>query len=413
MPPRHGKTRTLIYFCAWLIGLDPKIAIMVASYNEMTATDFSKYVRDTIREERINPAQIIYEDIFPNSQIKKSETAKGQWTVEGSFFTYKGVGIGGSATGKGAKVLIVDDPIKSAEEAFNKNHLEKLWIWYTGTWMSRQEADGIQIICHTPWVHDDIGGKIQREEMKDDFYLFRRPAKTEKGMLCEEILSDKKYEKYKRDMLPLIFKANYELMRIDEEGLLYGAVWKTYTQVPMDEKGKEIYTQKMVVMDTADKGTDYLCEIYSNVYNGYCYVTDIYYTDADVQITWDETVKRIISNKPNICHIEANAGGHNFSQAIQKILKGKKYRSTIFKEFTQRTNKEARIYSKSAEVKERIIMPIDWMHKWPKFYKDVVAFMKQGKNKHDDCADGLTLCVEHMDRSKIKPSLISAGSLGL
>ena len=101
MPPRFGKSRTLVLFNAWVLGKDPRNRIMTGSYNDDVAVDFSRYTRDAIQEERDQPHVIIYNDIFPDTKIKKGDSSYMKWSLEGQYFSYKGVGIGGSATGKG------------------------------------------------------------------------------------------------------------------------------------------------------------------------------------------------------------------------------------------------------------------------------------------------------------------------
>ena len=80
MPPRHGKSRTLILFVDWVLGKDATNRILAASYNDSTATDFSRYARDEIIEfDSSNPQEIHYCDIFPNSRMKPGNKSVQQW----------------------------------------------------------------------------------------------------------------------------------------------------------------------------------------------------------------------------------------------------------------------------------------------------------------------------------------------
>lgn len=414
MPPRHGKTRTLVLFSAWLFGKDPSTKIISCSYNDDTATDFSRYTRDTIAEEKNSLLQIVYNDIFPHTKIKYGNASMHSWALEGRFFSYKGSGVGGTITGKGGNKIFVDDPVKNAEEAFNETHLNKLWQWYTGTLLSRKEHGAQQIINHTPWSKKDIGGRLQIEK-PDDCYVFSRPAWNGESMLCPDILDETEYRELERTMEPIIFSANYNMIRVDVKGLLYGDVWKTYSELPKDDKGKDLTQQEMMWCDTADTGSDYLCAIFGRIYDRYCYVTDIYYTKDSVETTEPEIARRLCNRNVNTAIFEHNSGGHAISVHIRSLLKtNHSWTRTRIVGFTQTGNKIARILSEAWNVKERIIMPVDWSQRWPVFYKAVTTFLKEGKNVNDDGPDTLTQVIEYMDgKTKIEATGLSAGYLGL
>lgn len=396
MPPRHGKTRTLVLFCAWMLGQDVKYKIITSAYNDDLATSFSKFTRNTIAEERNLEEQFIFNDIFPKVKIKRGDASYHQWALEGQFFNFKSSGKGGTITGFGGNVLLIDDPIKGIEDAFNENQLNKDWDWYTGTWISRMEPEALEIINHTPWAKQDISGRLQTGIDKDKFYILSLPAFDGKEMLCSDILSREQYEYLKRTMNKLIFMANYEMKRVDIKGLLYGSDWKIYTDFPRDEDGKELITEYGFWCDTADKGEDYLCGIFGKIYKGLCYVTDIYYTKDSVETTEPELADRIIQHKANFGLFESNSGGHAIANHVYLLLREKGWFGTPIDCFTQTKNKQSRILSQAKAVKDAIIFPVDWMHRWPEFYKAVTTYQKEGKNEHDDAPDTLTQIVEYM-----------------
>jgi predicted phage terminase large subunit-like protein len=404
MPPRHGKTRTLVNFCSWIFGNNRKYKILAAAYNDDYAQDFSKFTRNIIMEKKNVENQIIYADIFPGVRVKKDDKSVKQWALEGSYFSFKGTGEGGGITGKGGNMLICDDLVKSAEEAFNQNLLNKKWLWYTSTWLSRKDKSGInndteplQIICNTPWAKNDVGGRLLTEEA-GKYYLFNRPAcldEKKQKMLCNDILSFQDYKDYERIVDPVIFAANYKLERIDVKGLLYGDCFKTYTDIPKDEKGKELAESVKVCIDTADRGADYFCAIFYRTYKALNYVVDVIYTKDPVEITERLTADKIMEHQCRQATIEANAAGRPISVAVKKILEEEyKWFGTIFDTPTQSKNKEARILSNAGAVKENIVMPVNWRDIWPMFYNAVVTFLREGKNVNDDAPDVLTMIVE-------------------
>jgi len=158
-------------------------------------------------------------------------------------FQLPGGRVGGSITSKGASILIIDDPIKGAIEAFNANHLEKLWLWYTSTFLSRTEVDPIEIIVMTRWAKKDICGRLLEDpEYSKLWYVISLEAMNEetKEMLCEAMLSKERYYYVKSKMDRSIFRANYHNKPITVEGSLYQK-FNTYTQLPKDDNGKPLF----------------------------------------------------------------------------------------------------------------------------------------------------------------------------
>lgn len=401
MPPRHGKTRTLVLFCSWMLGKNRQEKIITSAYNDALAHDFSKYTRNIIEEERNDESDTVYSDIFPKTELKHGDKSIGQWALKGMFFTFKSSGKCGTITGKGGTWLIIDDPVKSEKEAFNSTALENDWNWYKGTWISRKEANAKEIINHTPWAKKDIGGMIQKN-LKAGLFVFKLPAynKKTKKMLCESLLSRETYKDLKYTMTgisKIIFRANYDLVRVDAQGSLYGQDFKLYYDLPRDTEGNHVYDEHMLFVDTADTGEDYLCAIEAKIYNGLAYVVDIYYTQEDVKITVPEMARRLIENKVCAARYEGNSAGHAIANHVEDTL-GREYNwfGTAFECFTQSKNKKTRIISNAKNVKDKIIMPVDWEVKWNEFYTAVTEYNVRGKNDHDDGPDTLTQIIEYI-----------------
>lgn len=113
------------------------------------------------------------------------------WSLEGQFFNYLAAGFGGTITGVGCNIGIIDDPIKNDKEAFNDRVLEEQWSWYTDTFLSRIEEGGLQIVNMTRWSTKDLCGRLLSSDDGDEWYVFCRQAYDEATgmMLCEELLS--------------------------------------------------------------------------------------------------------------------------------------------------------------------------------------------------------------------------------
>lgn len=153
-PPRHGKSElSSKRFPAWYIGRDPYRYVAVCTYNQTFAEDFGKAVRGIM----LTPA---YRQIFPNCQLKSgSKAADRLETDEGGALYF--LGRGGTITGRGADLIIIDDPIKNSEEARSETVRNQLWEWYQNDIKSRFMSDtGALIIIQTRWHEDDLVGRI-------------------------------------------------------------------------------------------------------------------------------------------------------------------------------------------------------------------------------------------------------------
>jgi predicted phage terminase large subunit-like protein len=385
MPPQHGKSRTLTNFTAWIFGQNQEERVITGSYNDELAQDFSRYTRDIITADS-NAGEIVYSDIFPDVKIKRGDASYKHWALEEQFFSYKGTGVNGTVTGKGATVRIIDDPVKSAEVAYNENALDKLWTWYTGTWLSRRGGPIVMdIICNTPWAKKDITGRLL-EEQPDEWFKLSMPVMIDGEMLCDTILDREAYAEIEAIADPHILAANYLMQRLDIKGRLYSE-FKTYSEVPKDTTGVVSYT------DTADEGDDFLCTIVAKTHGLFWYVVDVIYTQEAQEITEVSVSDMLIRNESTFDVIESNNGGRAFARNVIRIIKEKGHRSFI-RWFHQSKNKIARILTQSSTVQKYVLFPEDWKSKWPVFYNAVINYQKEGKNKHDDAPDTLTGLVE-------------------
>ena len=133
MPPRHGKSRTAGLFAEWIFGRTPSEKIITGSYNEQLSTTFSRNVRDAIMERKASKDRIVYSDIFPKTRLKRGSSAANLWTLEGQHISYLATSPGGTVTGFGASLMIIDDIVKNADEAMNETVLENHWTWFCFT----------------------------------------------------------------------------------------------------------------------------------------------------------------------------------------------------------------------------------------------------------------------------------------
>lgn len=400
-PPRHGKSRTLILFCAWCFGQDIANSVLYLSYSDDSAIDFSRYVRDEISRKREIPDQIIFSDVFPRVKIKKGDASVQKWSLEGRHFSYKASGIGGGITGKGATIIIIDDPIKNSYEAFNKTRKAEIVNWIKGTVLSRAEGTPLEIINMTRWASDDPIGVFTSGLDGKSFYIYQKNAQDEQGnMLCESVLSKKRFEFLKNNVDPAIFQANYFNKLIDENALMYPDL-KRFRKADFRK-----YTKTLNATDTADKGTDYFSSPVAKVFNGDIYIWDWLFTQEDTKTTPKQFLDLLVRNNVEYSKIESNNGGNIFKNWVEEKLNNEYPDLRCELEvFPQTKNKEARIRDMAYWIINHVYFPDDFHLTHSLVWKALTDFLRVGKNEHDDAADSLTILAEMVKESEYNPFL--------
>ncbi|MFV0382336.1 MAG: phage terminase large subunit [Breznakia sp.] len=396
-PPRHGKSRTASNFEAWAFGIDSKLKIMTGTYNETLSTTFSKAVRNMIAEEKADKDVVVYSDIFPNTKIKYGDGAMNLWSLAGGYNNYLATSPGGTATGFGANILVIDDLIKNAEEANNERVLESHWEWFTNTMLSRLESGGKILVIMTRWHSNDLSGKILewcKEKKKRYKHLSMKALQDDGAMLCDEILSKEAYEDKVSAMGADIASANYQQLPIDIRGRLYDE-FKTYDHLPTDSNGNSLIEGIYSYTDTADEGSDYLVTFIWAMYQHQAYILDVVNTQAPMEETEPLVASRLYENKVMRARIESNNGGKGFARNVLLILENEFECYTCdVTWFHQSKNKKSRILTNATTVQRIIYFPSNWRDKWSELYSQLFAYQREGKNKHDDQADALTGVVE-------------------
>lgn len=179
MPPRHGKSEIASRnFPPWHLGQYPDHEFIACSYNVSLAMDFSRKVKGIMTDPR-------YSAVFP-TRLDPSNQSTETWGIDGYRGGYVAAGIGGPITGKGAHCLVIDDPVKNAEEADSPDIRGKIWEWYLSTAYSRLAPGGGVLIIQTWWHDDDLAGRIQSmmkgagdDEYIDQFEVIKYPAIAE------------------------------------------------------------------------------------------------------------------------------------------------------------------------------------------------------------------------------------------
>lgn len=177
MPPRHGKSELASrMFPAWHLGRNPHHEIIACSYNVGLAMTFSRKVQEVFNDPN-------FHTVF---DVRLDPNHKGveEWSLEAPHRgSYLAAGIGGGIAGKGCNILIVDDPIKNAEEADSADTREKNFDWYASTAYTRLAPGGGVLVIETWWHDDDLAGRLQvamaADPDADQFEVVKYPAFAE------------------------------------------------------------------------------------------------------------------------------------------------------------------------------------------------------------------------------------------
>lgn len=226
MPPRHGKSELASRrFPAWFVGRDPNRQVIFTAYGQEFAEEFGREWRDIIRA----PA---YRQVFPDTHLRKDSAATGRMQLCYQNVPTSGilvaVGVGGTITGRGADLFLIDDPIKNDEEASSPLQRDKLWNWYTKTAYHRLMPGGRIVIIMTRWHEDDLVGRLT--DPSNPFYdaeeaatwtVLKLPAELNGAALWPDRYPMSSLQSIKRTLRARAYSALYLQEPTPEEGAYF------------------------------------------------------------------------------------------------------------------------------------------------------------------------------------------------
>jgi len=224
MPPRHTKSEFASYLLpAWFLGQYPEKKIIQTAHTAELSVGFGRKVRNLVDSED-------YKEIFPELGLRADSKAAGRWSTNkgGEYFA---IGVGGAVTGKGADLLIIDDPHSEQEgQSADAGVFDKVYEWYTSGPRQRLQPGGAIIIVMTRWHKRDLTGKIvktsvQREGM-DEWEVIEFPAIMPSGnALWPEFWSLTELEALRSELPAPKWQAQYQQDPSSEESALVKREW--------------------------------------------------------------------------------------------------------------------------------------------------------------------------------------------
>ena len=254
MPPRHTKSEFASYLLpAWMVGRDPKLKIIQATHTAELAIRFGRKAKNLIDRED-------YSKIF-QTRLQEDSKAAGRWETEqgGEYFA---AGVGGAITGRGADLLIIDDP-HSEQDALSPTALESAYEWYTSGPRQRLQPGGKIVLVMTRWSTKDLTGmlvKNQKEPKADQWHVVEFPAIMEHGSrnakpVWPEYWKLDELEKVQATLPTGKWNAQWMQNPTAEEGaILKREWWMKYTdeEIPQLQHVIQSYDTAFLKKETAD-----------------------------------------------------------------------------------------------------------------------------------------------------------------
>ncbi len=222
MPPRHTKSEfASIYFPSWMMGLKPDLKIMQTTHTADLSINFGRKVRNLMDTDE-------YKGIFPEASLAADSKSAGKWQTGGGG-EYFAAGVGGAIAGRGADLLIIDDP-HSEQDAMSLPLLDSCYEWYTSGPRQRLQPGGTIVIVMTRWSTADLTGRLlsrQTENNADQWEVVELPAVFEDSgnVLWPEFWKREELDAVKASIPVSKWNAQYQQNPTSEEGAIIKREW--------------------------------------------------------------------------------------------------------------------------------------------------------------------------------------------
>ena len=225
MPPRHTKSEFASYLLpAWFLGKFPHKKVIQTSHTAELAVGFGRKVRNLVDSE-------VYNEIFPGLSLQSDSKAAGRWNTSkgGDYFA---IGVGGAVTGKGADILIIDDPHSEQEAAMassNPEVYDKVYEWYTSGPRQRLQPGGSIVIVMTRWAQRDLTGQVIKADAQrggEGWEVIEFPAILPSGNpLWPEFWSLNELSALKEELPNSKWQAQYQQNPVGNESAIVKRDW--------------------------------------------------------------------------------------------------------------------------------------------------------------------------------------------
>ena len=391
MPPRHGKsTLASVAFPAWHLGRNPEHEFISCSYSGSLAMSFSRKVRHQLREPN-------YKNVFSDASLDPTSQSVESWlTTKGGG--YVAAGVGGGITGKGAHVLVIDDPVKNREDAESEYSRDSVWDWYTSTAYTRLAPGGGILVILTRWHDDDLAGRLlaAAADGADDWEVVKYPAiaeQDEEFRVEGEALHPERYDvpsltKIQKAIGPRDWSALYQQNPVADEGDYFNRdMINYYDEADLDYTRLRYYCAWDLAIGQRERN-DYSVGLVVAVDE----YDKLYVVDC-VRGKWDgfELVERILDLyetwRPGVVGIEKGHIEMALGPFLEKRVRERRLNEAYFRDLkTGRRDKEARARAIQGRMQQGMV----YFPKEPLWVGPLIAELLRFPNGvHDDQVDAL------------------------
>lgn len=388
MPPRHSKSETVtVHYTAWRLIREPQMNVILASYNQRLANRFSRKIRRAAST---------------GTALSKERNAVDEWeTAAGG--TLCAVGTGGGATGFGAQLVVIDDPIKSRSEAESEVFRENLWDWFNDDIYTRLEPNAAIIIIQTRWHEDDLAGRLIKcipdggekwdvlslpalAEVSADAPLSDPLGRADGQALCPERYTREDLLRIQKKLGSYAFSALYQQSPVPRDGGIFKRRWFTriIDKAPEGLRWCRAYDLAVSTKTSADFTASFRCARDSN--NNF-YIADGFRDRIEFPDQRRYVVDRMLTETNTIHVIEDALHGKAFVQDLrtEKKLSGVPLRSARVD-----SDKVTRALSWASLAEAGMVILVHGG--WIDDFLDEVDKFPGGK--HDDQIDAVSLAIK-------------------
>jgi predicted phage terminase large subunit-like protein len=402
LPPRVGKSTLCIFFMTWIMGRSPDSANVMSGHSDKLTDGFYRELLSILTD----PTQYAWAEIFPAVPIvdnsAKNETI--DLNKKKRFPTMTCRSISGTLTGAveigNDGILYCDDLIEDLEESLNPLRLQAKYDAYLNQLKDRKKLGAVELMVGTRWNTADPLGRIQEQYSGNPRYRFRViPALDENGESNFNYQYGLGFDTaYYLDMKESIddatWCAKYMGNPYIREGLLFPEdELLTYNGILPDGD-----PEKVAVCDVAWGGGDSLSMPILYKFGADVYVHDVVFNRGDKTVTYPVVVGRLKHHLPHKARFEANNGGHEYADNVDKELRKDGVHINVFsRKAPNNQSKLARIIQFAPDIKRFYFLADRYRSKeYREFMREVTTFVQTGKNPHDDACDSLAMAADEI-----------------
>ena len=415
MPPRHGKSEMVtVRYTAWRLMREPKLNVILGSYNQKLADRFSRKIKriftaetqsrggdfkQDIQDEQDIGSKSNNDPVYPVHPVREALlrpiSSASEWETSGGGVV-RSVGVGAGIAGFGGGLIVIDDPVRNRADAESENFRDKVWDWFNDDIYTRLEPNASIILIQTRWHEDDLAGRLLKEQedggekwevislpaiAEEDDQLGRKPGQA----LCPARYNIAALEKTKRKLGSYSFSSLYQQNPVPSVGGSFKREWfkNIIDEAPPNLRWKRGYDLAVSIKTTADYTASFRCA-YDKA--GNLYIADGFRKRIEYPDQRRYIIERMINERSTEHCVEAAMHGKALVQDLRTESSVRRY---PLREVQVQADKLTRslAWLNLAEAGKVFLVRGPWIDE---FVDEVCRFPS---GKHDDQVDAISIAV--------------------